>query len=130
MKANLLEKLKTIAPNVVFSATRQLDPYCSWDGDGPSPRDEGFSPYNVIVVAKCIERGEIIEGESCLGSSWFKHDEPIGDAHGYLPQMLEEAATELQEKAGEDRTNDQLLAAIVAIKSEMKRAYNEQMAGK
>jgi hypothetical protein len=89
------DQLAALAPSIAFSVSRAADHYHSWDGDGPDPRDEGFDPCNVTVTARAIVRGQILEESAHLGGSYFRHDEPTGDVHGYLLQMLEEAAAGL-----------------------------------
>ena len=90
-----IESLRLARPDVAITVSRSHDSYFSWNGDGPDPRDEGFDPYNVDVVASTIHNGVLIEGRSSLGGSYFREDEPIGEIHGYLPQMVEEAVEEL-----------------------------------
>lgn len=119
MKPPYLEELKTIAPSIVFRVSRSIDRDARWDGTGPDPEEEGYVAYSVDVSAQCIVRGELIEGNAYLGCSYYKPDEPTGDAHGYLPQMLEEAATELPDS--EDKTK-----ALAFLKSLMRRLYDEQ----
>lgn len=91
-------ELKQIAPDIVFSVSWANDPYCSWDGDGPSPREEGFNPYDVDFKATAIANGDFVEGEASLGSCWYKPDQLDPDVGGYLVQKLEEAADELFKK--------------------------------
>lgn len=127
MKHKLFAELARIAPNCRFSASRTLDPCCSWDGDGADPREQGFSAYDVTVTAETIINGEIVEGSASLGPSWYQPGEPLDDIHGYLPQMLEEAATELQGKVEHCSPLYFTLAhAITFLKNEMRRLYNEQ----
>lgn len=89
--------LKKLAPNVYFSAGRKLDPSFIWDGDAPDPAEDGFDPYDVTVRAAAIINGELIEDSDSLGGSYFKENEPLDDIHGYLPEMLQEAAALLQD---------------------------------
>lgn len=91
----IFAELRRIAPNIAFSVNWEGDPYHSWDGDGPDPREEGYEPHNVDVIAHAIVNGEDIEGRNNLGGVYDKPDERDPDIHGYLPQMLEEAAKEL-----------------------------------
>lgn len=89
-----IEERPDLSPDpttIAIIVQREHDPYFSWDGDGSDPRDEGFTPYNVTVKAITVRAGRLIESSSTLGGSYFKHTEPIGDIHGYLPQMVEEA---------------------------------------
>jgi len=80
---------------IAFTLCRTEDPSFRWDGDGPDPSKDGFLAYDVTVKARTIVEGEIMEACEYLGGSYYKHDEPLGDVHGYLPQMLEEAASKL-----------------------------------
>jgi len=98
MNKDIYAKLKKLAPSVAFSTSREPDLDCVWDGDGPDPRDDGFDPYIVVVTARTVHSGEILEEYEYLSGSYFKGDEPIGDVHGYLPQMLKEATNELMLK--------------------------------
>lgn len=107
----ILHNLKQIAPDVAFNIKRERDEYFVWNGDGPDPIDEGFDPYDVDVTAEAIVMGEIKQGTASLGGSYFKPQEDFGDIHGYLPQMLVEAATELLEQVP-DGLKPQLTAAI------------------
>jgi len=92
------EELARTRPNIAIKTTWEEDPYFSWDGDGPDPRDEGFSPYNVTVTAMTIKNGKILEGISCLGGCYNKYGEPFDpDIYGYGTQMIEESLSELDE---------------------------------
>lgn len=123
----LILKLREIAPSIVITVTWTPDPHCSWDGDGPDPREEGLNPYDVDVVATVIRNGEFVEGKASLGSTWKKHDEMTEDdedVHGYLPQMLQEAIKEL------DYTSDHSSAALRYLDAEMKRRWQEEQDAK
>ena len=94
-KQDCIEALRLKRPDVAITVTRTLDEFCTWDGDGPDPVEEGFNPYDVDVVASTIHQGELIEGRASLGSSYDQEDEPTGDIHGYLPQMVDKAVEEM-----------------------------------
>ena len=94
-KQECIEALRASRPDVAITVTREEDPYFVWDGDGPDPIENGFEPCNVTVTASTIHHGELIQGKSTLGGSYFEPDEPCADIHGYLPQMVEEAVEEL-----------------------------------
>ena len=94
-KQECIEALRASLPDVAITVTREEDPYFVWDGDGPDPIENGFEPCNVTVTASTIHHGELIQGKSTLGGSYFEPDEPCADIHGYLPQMVEEAVEEL-----------------------------------
>lgn len=85
-------------PDVAIHVSRLYDPSCQWDGDGPDPEEDGFSPYDVSVTVYAIRAGRLYEAEATLGGSYFRDDEEIGEIHGYYPQMLEEALEELDEQ--------------------------------
>lgn len=124
---DLLEQLKAVAPLVHFSVTREIDRNFEWDGDGPDPELEGFYAYDVTVTARTIARGVMFEGHDYLGGSYFKHDEPCGDIHGYLPQMLLEAVESLRGQLNStDELWEQLRKASARINAEMQRRYREQ----
>lgn len=91
----ILEGLRKIAPSVAISVSWELDSYFSWYGDGPDPREEGYSLYNVTVTAKAIVDGEEEEGHAYLGGSYSKPNEHDPNIHGYFPQMVDEALSDL-----------------------------------
>jgi len=91
----MIAELKITRPDVVIEVTRERDEYFRWDGDGPDPEEEGFEAYDVDVTARCIRNGEMVEGRDSLGGSYYKPDEALGEVHGYLPQMIDEALEEL-----------------------------------
>ncbi len=92
-----IDKLRASRPDVAIMVRRERDESFVWDGDGPDPEDEDFYAYDVDVLACSIRNGTLYEGTASLGGSYFKEDEPIGEIHGYLPQMVEEAVKELDE---------------------------------
>lgn len=91
-------ELRKLAPSVCFSASREVDPYFTWDGDGEDPVNNGYTPYDVDVTASVIVGGVLVQETDSLGGCYFMDDEPIGDIHGYLPQMIQEAAVALLHK--------------------------------
>lgn len=118
--------MRTIAPNVVFIATRDPDPDYVWDGDGPDPIDDDFEAYNVDVTVNTVVDGKAFEAVASLGGCYFKDDEPIDDLHGYLPQKLEEAASELHGQVPDSNVKDQLSHAIAMLKQEMTDRWQAQ----
>lgn len=137
MKTNIPEPLaaalKRLAPSVIFSVSAEIDPCYRWDGDGPDPVENGFDAYDITVKALTIDCGTIREGEAYLGGSYFEPDEPTGEIHGYLLQMLEEAAEELQKELARwinksVFVNEQLAAVRSHLKAAMQTAYDEQRA--
>ena len=95
LKQECIETLRASRPDVAITVSRAIDTNFRWDGDGPDPYLDGYDPYDVTVRASTIQAGELIEGESTLGGSYFKRDEPFNELHGYLPQMVEEAVEEM-----------------------------------
>lgn len=93
-----IRKLAVERPDVAFRVERDLDETFVWDGDGPDPVEDGYYPYDVTVTAFTIRNGEVIEGTSTLGGSYYGYDEEIGEVHGYLPQMVDEALAELDKE--------------------------------
>lgn len=128
MKTEIYLKLANVAPSIAFTATRELDPNFTWDGDGSDPQEDGFDPYDVTVTARAIVNGNMLEGSANLGGSYFQPDEPLEDVHGYLLQMLKEAAQELEDILPAGNTHGQCVAAQRLLKEEMQRAYDAQRA--
>lgn len=94
----IFEKLRLLAPSIAFSVSRERDLDYSWCGDGDDPTENGFDAYLVTVKAQIVFNGELVEEKDYLGGCYFKEDEPLDDVNGYLPQMLENVATDLCEK--------------------------------
>lgn len=121
-------RLRELAPNVLFSASKQPDPDIARDElDGTSNPD--LDPYSVTISARCIIGGREYEGNGYLGGVWMEYDEPIDDLGGYLLQKLEEATVEL--KAWAVSKSPEIVAELDAVltflKEEMHRSYEEQM---
>lgn len=132
-KPEYLTTLKTIAPGIAITVSRTRDDSYTWDGDGEDPVERGIYPFDVDVTAKAIINGEIVEGSASLGGSYFEPEEPIGDVHGYLPQMLEEAIEDLAtdlEKAGKVDTLISAQNAVNFLKRLMRERYEAQQAAK
>lgn len=122
-------KLAAVAPSIAFTSSREVDEFNKWDGDGPDPEESGHVAYLVTVKASAIVAGEWHHGSSSLGSSYFLPDEPIGDVHGYLLQMLDEAAEELARSVGdESELAEECVFARALLKVEMRNAYDAQRA--
>lgn len=126
-------RLKDLAPNVAFSASKDEDRSCVWDGNGPDPADNGLIAYDVTVTACTILDGDYVEGNAYLGSCYMEHDEAIDDIGGYLPQKLEEAAEDLQNEIADlqdgvslRHVENQLKNVIAFIKQEMQYRYDAQ----
>ena len=129
MNAAIHEQLKKLAPHVRFETSRELDESFVWDGDGPDPIDEGYEPYDVTVRVFIVHSGEVLDAYSHLGGSYYLPDEEIGDIHGYLPQMLQEAVREVMESnelLPRDSQYRELEVADRFLTDEMQRRYDEQ----
>jgi hypothetical protein len=131
MKAQeLLEALRTWAPFIVFKIERARDDSFRWDGDGPDPCDEGFTCYDVDVSATAISKGREYTGHGSLGGHYDKHpfDDDLG---GYLPQLLLEAAQELEDVLDEGECPagfSDCRSAIRFLRIELKQRYDAQRA--
>jgi hypothetical protein len=129
----MIEKVRTklmqLAPHIAFSVYKIHDDSYVWDGDGPDPKDydEPMDAYDVTFTAKTIICGNIVEGNSHLGGSYFKHDEPIGDCHGYLLQKLEEAFVDLGTQTTDPMVLREIEAAQHWLKQEMQKQYDFQV---
>jgi len=119
--------LKIIAPNIAFGMSREEDPDFVWDGDGPDPREEGATAYDVYIRAEAVVDGEHIEGHASLGGHLLMPGESDDDISGYLPQMLEEAAEELETQAT-GAVKKQAKAAREYLKKVLRARYKEQRA--
>ena len=119
---DIFNDLRRIAPNLSFSTHWQEDPSYVWDGDGPDPADDGMVAYDVRVVARAIVDGVLAEGRQSLGGAYDYPDKRDPDVHGYLPQMLEEAAQELAAKVS-GPLKSQCAAAIKYLTGVMKKNY-------
>ena len=133
--SEIADRLAILAPCIAFSVSREIDPHYRWDGDGEDPCDAGFDAYDVTVTATAILDGRIAEGDNRLGGSYFLPDEPTGDIHGYLLQMLQEATQDLCDTLarrggyhGERLT--QLAHVRGYLREAMRAAYEAQRAGK
>ena len=126
---DLVHELRGIAPSIAVHVSKESDPGFRWDGDGPDPEGDGLYPYDVCVTAKAILDGRLVEGVAYLGGSYYEPGEPVGDAHGYLPQMLRDALESLQDQAGPlTEAAHQAGRAIRFLSLEMDKRYEEAMA--
>ena len=125
-----MEKLKEIAPLVAVTTSRKRDEYYQWDGDGPDPSEDGYEVYDVTVEACAIVKGERAYGHHYLGGSYYQDDEPLGEIHGYLPQMVEEALVDLAKLTGSNpHLHGQVLAGIAFMRDVLQQLYDAQMKG-
>ena len=131
MTANEIHtRLQQLAPSVSFASSRKQDTFFRWDGDGPDPEDEGFLAYDVDVTATTIIEGKLVSSTASLGGCYMTHDEPIDDIHGYLPQMLEEAASDLAKLLPEGHALHENLTAVTDFLSqEMRGRWEQQQKG-
>lgn len=128
---NILELLRKIAPNIVFSVLWTPDDDFEWNGDGPDPAENGLYAYDVDFSAKTIVDGNFVTGRSSLGGCYSKPGEFDPDVHGYLVQNLLEASEELAVELNkthhvDPKINDQLVVVICVLKAKLKHAYNTQ----
>lgn len=114
---SLYAELRLNAPSVVFSASREVDPYYTWDGDGQDPVAQGYEPCTVRVTASCIVDGYLLEADDVLCGCYFQPDEATDDVHGYLPQMIQEAAIRLAAQVKYTPILLRQLAAVDALLS-------------
>lgn len=129
MIASIKRKLAELAPEIEFTSTRERDPFCKWDGNIPLAK--GYHAYYVTVRARAIHKGEMCEAEAYIGGSYYRDTEPLGEVHGYLPQMLEEAVDELSRKVGSNPSLcGQALRARDWLKELMRQNWEEQQKGK
>lgn len=131
MKTNALKAfysaLKIAAPSIVISATKEIDNSFRWDGDGPDPVTQGLYPHDVTVTARAIVNGEIIEGNAYLGGSYFESDaKGVGDVHGYLNQMVDEALCVLDGLQGVPHLFDEIRVAQAFLKQDREASYAVQ----
>ncbi len=119
-------KLAQLAPNVNFKATRTVDESYIWDGDGLKPK--GRKAHDVDVTATTVSGGEIVARATHLAGCYYRSVEPIGDVHGYLLQMLREAAEELQAVVTCIAVRNQLEMVKIFLKKESQERYDAQRA--
>ena len=122
-------KLRELAPSVVFDVAWSHDEDARWPKDCGERGD--YIPYNTEVTARAIVGGEEVEGRACMGGTWEipgKMDPEIG---GYLPQMLEEAASELITQKGIPlKIKIELRAVIGFLKTLMRQRWQEQQSSR
>jgi hypothetical protein len=130
--SKIFAKLRSIAPSILFQVKWEEDRYFRWDGDGPDPRERGYDPHDVDVSATAIVKGQEVQGEASLGGVYDKPDKKDPDIHGYLPQMLEEAASKLSDSlpGGSGRLIDEVQAACEYLKRVLKLRYQAQRKGR
>ncbi len=98
MEKFIKSRLANVAPHIQFATSREEDRSFKWDGDGPDPRKRGYIPFDITVSASMVVQGELVEGTSHLGGSYYRPTQAIGDIHGYLPQKIDEALADLRRK--------------------------------
>ena len=116
----VLKKLKEIAPSIAISVGWEEDPHFVWDGEGAAPRERGYIPYNVDVIAEAVVDGRIVRGIQSLGGTYEKEGHRDPDIHGYLLQMAEEAIGELM---GEFQPSEKAKTASVWKQAKAARTY-------
>jgi ABC-type cobalt transport system substrate-binding protein len=91
----IVSGLSKIAPHVAIDVSWEEDLHYVWDGDGPDPGLEGYVAHDVTVSAETIIDGRKIDGKAYLGGVYEKQGERDQNIHGYFPQMVDEALSEL-----------------------------------
>jgi len=95
----IIIQLARVAPAIHIATAWEEDPNFIWDGDGPDPAADGYYPHDVTVTAMKIEQGERLETVAYLSGSYSEFGGAhCPDIHGYFPQMVEEALSELGEE--------------------------------
>ena len=122
----LYAELRILAPSVAFSCHAEEDRYYTWDGYGEEPAD--MTAHNIEIRAEAVHAGRLVSGTAHLGGHYLGWGEQPGDVGGYLPQLIEEAAEELKEAAGDPDTIAQLDAVCAFLKGEMRARYDAQHA--
>lgn len=89
------QELDSPRPDVALNITREEDVDAQWDGDGPNPEDVGYVPFLFTVCAYRVVGGKLFKGFAYLGNSYHMPEDPIGDASGYLADMVREAVAEV-----------------------------------
>ena len=93
----LIEELKKTKPSYHVETIWEEDNDYIWDGDSEDPMNEGFIPHVVEVKISTIINGEMVSGSDYLGGCYTKYGEAHSeDVHGYFPDMLDEAITDLE----------------------------------
>lgn len=118
--AQILEKLKKVAPHILVDIDWTVDSTHRWDFPGPDPADAGYVAYSVDVSAEAIVDGEQVDGHDYLGGVYEKpYEEFDPDVHGYFLDMVDSAIDDLGEQ-----TKDPVIAAeIASAQAVIKRAY-------
>lgn len=124
------EKLKELAPNVVFSLSWSPDHDGRWDKTWGDQND--FECLNADFSAKAIVGGVEVEGNAYLGECWEKYGERDPEVGGYLPQKLQEAANELFKLVPEDAEalRKELFAVDRYLKEIMQQRWEDQQMSK
>lgn len=124
---DIFKTLKELAPQIAFSVKFDRDENYVWDGDGPDPAGEGYFAYDVSVIARAVAGGELVDGEGNRGGHYQKPGEMDYDISGYLPQLLKDAARELDRNPGLGQEIDlQLSMAIDYLRRVMEKRYNRE----
>lgn len=119
----IVRKLDEIAPDVGIVTKWEEDPSYRWDGEGPDPREEGYVPHDVWVIAEAWDRGRKFQGQDVLGGVYEKPGSRDPMIHGYFYQMLDQALGKLAAKDLPRRLRLQVAAARRYVWDEMERIY-------
>lgn len=130
----IIHELNKLAPDITFETEWEPDLCCQdirQDCQGFDDEDpDNWQAWQSEVRATCIQDGKKVSVSTYLGGTWEKAgDDPQEsnpDISGYLPQLLEEAATELGGQLYSSRLRGQCDAAATFLKTELQSRYNEQ----
>lgn len=93
-----IEYERKLHPSVAITVNQHLDQLYKWDGYGPDPEKDGYRPYFIVVKAMMIHDGKLLTGKDSIGGSYYRDNEPIGEANGYLHDLVYMALTDLKLK--------------------------------
>lgn len=91
----MLERLRTIAPSIVFTVKREANPNFVWHGDGPDPKLNGYEPYDLIVTAQCIHDGKLLEKRDYHGGLYSMPGDTNYNDDDQLIQLIEGVSLDL-----------------------------------
>jgi hypothetical protein len=89
LPADFVARVARRAPSVVLSCD------CEIDHDYPDQFPDGVWPHQVTVRAVVIYKGAFVDGCSTIAGVLLADDEELGDIHGHLYQLADEALDNL-----------------------------------
>jgi len=127
----LKDNLARLAPSIALETIWEHDEDARWDIEDPELDANDYQAWQSEVRATAIIGGNAVTKSAHLCGTWEKFgDHPSKsnpDISGYLPQMIEEALTELgQQLPQPSAVWLECAAAIAYVKGEMQRRYDEQ----